>query len=55
MNNTNTISVAKERQLSFRTKPETKRLARIEAAKQGLALGEWLNKIVEENLPKQTN
>jgi predicted HicB family RNase H-like nuclease len=32
----------KEVQISFRTTPETKRLARVEAAKQDMSLNEWI-------------
>lgn len=40
----------KEVQISFRTSPETKRLARIEAAKQDMSLNEWIKYLVESKL-----
>ncbi|AMW79770.1 hypothetical protein AMD27_13260 [Acinetobacter sp. TGL-Y2] len=39
----------KEVQISFRTTPEIKRLARIEAAKQDMSLNEWIKHLVEAN------
>lgn len=40
----------KEVQISFRTLPENKRLARIEAAKLNMSLNEWIKHLVESNL-----
>ena len=40
----------KEVQISFRTTPETKRLARVEAAKQDMSLNEWIKHLVESKL-----
>ena len=40
----------KEVQVSFRTTPEIKRLARIEAAKEDKTLNEWIKHLVEKNL-----
>lgn len=45
---------AKECQVSFRTTPENKRLARIEAAKRNLSLNNWVKEIVLAQLPKPT-
>lgn len=49
MNSTDSI---KEVQISFRTAPEIKRLARIEAAKQDMSLNEWIKQLVEANFTK---
>ena len=40
----------KEVQISFRASLETKRLARIEAAKQDMSLNEWIKHLVESKL-----
>lgn len=40
----------KEVQISFRTTPEIKRLARVEAAKQDMSLNEWIKHLVESKL-----
>lgn len=40
----------KEVQISFRASLETKRLARIEAAKQDMSLNEWIKYLVESKL-----
>lgn len=40
----------KEVQVSFRTTPENKRLARIEAAKNNMSLNEWIKHLVESQL-----
>ena len=37
----------KEVQISFRTTPENRRLARIEAAKLNMSLNEWIKSLVE--------
>ncbi|MEN8319783.1 hypothetical protein [Acinetobacter junii] len=42
----------KEIQISFRTTPENRRLARIEAAKCNMSLNEWIKSLVEAKLPK---
>lgn len=40
----------KEVQISFRTSPENRRLARIEAAKCNMSLNEWIKYLVESKL-----
>jgi len=40
----------KELQISFRTTPENRRLARIEAAKNNMTLNEWIKNLVESKL-----
>lgn len=40
----------KEVQISFRTTPENRRLARIEAAKNNMTLNEWIKQMVESKL-----
>lgn len=40
----------KEVQISFRTTPENRRLARIEAAKLNMSLNEWIKSLVEAEL-----
>jgi len=45
----------KEVQVSFRTSPENKRLARIEAAKNNMSLNEWIKFLVEAQLPQKQN
>lgn len=40
----------KEVQISFRTTPENRRLARIEAAKCNMSLNEWIKNLVETEL-----
>ena len=40
----------KEVQISFRTSPENRRLARIEAAKCNMSLNEWIKHLVETEL-----
>jgi len=40
----------KEVQISFRTTPENRRLARIEAAKNNMTLNEWIKHMVESKL-----
>lgn len=45
----------KEVQISFRTTPEIKRLARIEAAKEDKTLNEWIKQLVEKNLSKASS
>ena len=40
----------KEVQISFRTSPENRRLARIEAAKCNMSLNEWIKHLVESKL-----
>lgn len=40
----------KEVQISFRTTPENRRLARIEAAKSNMTLNEWIKHLVESKL-----
>ncbi len=45
----------KEVQISFRTAPETKRLARIEAAKNNMSLNEWIKHLVEQNITAPEN
>ncbi|GAB03213.1 MULTISPECIES: hypothetical protein [Acinetobacter] len=45
----------KEIQISFRTTPENRRLARIEAAKCNMSLNEWIKSLVESKLPKSTS
>lgn len=42
----------KEVQISFRTSPENRKLARIEAAKSNMTLNEWIKQLVESNLPE---
>jgi predicted HicB family RNase H-like nuclease len=42
--------VSKEVQISFRTTPENRRLARIEAAKLNMSLNEWIKSLVEAEL-----
>jgi predicted HicB family RNase H-like nuclease len=42
----------KEIQISFRTTPENRRLARIEAAKCNMSLNEWIKSLVESKLTK---
>ncbi|EYT17785.1 toxin-antitoxin system HicB family antitoxin [Acinetobacter sp. 1000160] len=44
----------KEIQISFRTSPENRRLARIEAAKCNMSLNEWIKFLVESKLPNST-
>lgn len=45
----------KEVQVSFRTSPEKKHLARIEAAKNNMSLNEWIKVLVESALPQSSN
>ena len=45
----------KEVQVSFRTTPENRRLARIEAAKSNMTLNEWIKHLVESNLPQASS
>lgn len=45
----------KEVQVSFRTTPENKHLARIEAAKNNMSLNEWIKHLVESKLPKTSS
>lgn len=45
----------KEVQISFRTTPETKRLARVEAAKQDMSLNEWIKHLVESKLVEDSS
>ncbi|WP_224964755.1 toxin-antitoxin system HicB family antitoxin [Acinetobacter guillouiae] len=45
----------KEVQVSFRTTPEIKRLARIEAAKEDKTLNEWIKHLVEKNLSEASS
>lgn len=45
----------KEVQVSFRTTPEIKRLARIEAAKEDKTLNEWIKHLVEKNLSQTSS
>ena len=45
----------KEVQVSFRTSPENKRLARIEAAKNNMSLNEWIKSLVEEKIVQTQN
>ncbi|MGR0306018.1 hypothetical protein [Acinetobacter beijerinckii] len=45
----------KEIQISFRTTPENRRLARIEAAKCNMSLNEWIKSLVESKLQKSTS
>ena len=45
----------KEIQVSFRTTPDVKRLARIEAAKEDKTLNEWIKHLVEKNLSKASS
>ena len=45
----------KEVQVSFRTTPEIKRLARIGAAKEYKTLNEWIKHLVEKNLSKTSS
>ena len=44
----------KEVQISFRTTPEKRRLARIEAAKVNMSLNEWIKSLVEAELDKSS-
>jgi predicted HicB family RNase H-like nuclease len=45
----------KEVQISFRTTPENRRLARIEAAKSNMTLNEWIKHLVESKLPQASS
>lgn len=45
----------KEVQISFRTTPEIKRLARVEAAKQDMSLNEWIKHLVESKLVEDSS
>lgn len=45
----------KEVQISFRTTPEIKRLARVEAAKQDMSLNEWIKHLVESKLVENSS
>lgn len=45
----------KEVQISFRASLDTKRLVRIEAAKQDMSLNEWIKQLVEKNLSKASS
>lgn len=45
----------KEIQVSFRTTPDIKRLARIEAAKQDKTLNEWIKHLVEAKLSETSS
>lgn len=45
----------KEVQVSFRTTPEIKRFARIEAAKVDKTLNEWIKHLVEKNLSEASS
>jgi len=45
----------KEVQISFRTTPETKRIARVEAAKQDMSLNEWIKHLVESKLVEDSS
>lgn len=45
-----TQELQKELQISFRTTPENRRLARIEAAKNNMTLNEWIKNLVESKL-----
>lgn len=47
-----TLESQKEVQVSFRTTPRNKHLARIEAAKKDMSLNEWVKSLVENELPK---
>lgn len=50
-----TLESQKEVQVSFRTTPEIKRLARIEAAKEDKTLNEWIKHLVEKNLSEASS
>lgn len=45
----------KEVQISFRTTPENRRLARIEAAKSNMTLNEWIKHMVESKLDEDSS
>lgn len=45
-----TQQLQKEVQISFRTTPELKRLARIAAAQQNMSLNEWIKSLVHEKI-----
>ncbi len=50
-----TLSSQKEVQVSFRTSPENKHLARIEAAKNNMSLNEWIKSLVESQLQQTSD
>lgn len=48
-------SQKEEVQVSFRTSPQNKHLARIEAAKNNMSLNEWIKSLVESQLPQTSD